>query len=70
MTPDLVTTEEASEILIVPAGAIAKWKHRGKITPVGLLRDRGVRGGQGAPLYRLDELRPLATAYHHRHDDE
>lgn len=69
MTPDLVTTEQAAFLLVVPPGVIAKWKHRGRITPVGLLRGRGVRGGQGVPLYRLEELRPLAAAYHARRND-
>lgn len=60
-----VTTEQAAAILDVPADLIAKWKHRGKVVPVGMLQGRG-RGGR-APLYRLDELRPLAEAYHARH---
>lgn len=57
-----VTTSEAAELLDVPADLIAKWKHRGKVVPVGMLAGQG-RGGQ-APLYRLDELRPLADRYH------
>lgn len=60
-----VTTEQAAAILDVPADRIARWKYDGKVVPVGMLRGRG-RGGQ-VPLYRLDELRPLADAYHARH---
>jgi hypothetical protein len=60
-----VTTAQAAALLDVPAGRIARWKYDGKIVPVGMLHGRG-RGGQ-VPLYRLDELRPLADAYHARH---
>lgn len=62
--PILVTTNQAAEILGVPASTISKWKHRELITPDGLLRGRG-RGGT-VPLYRLDLLRPLAESYHRR----
>lgn len=37
------------------------WKARGKVTPAGLVRGRG-RGGL-VPLYRLEDLRPLAVEY-------
>jgi phage terminase Nu1 subunit (DNA packaging protein) len=57
-----VTTDQAAELLDVPADLISKWKHRGKVTPVGMLQGRG-RGGR-VPVYRLDELRPLADRYH------
>lgn len=60
-----VTTDQAAALLEVPASVISKWRHRGKIVPVGMLAGRG-RGGQ-VPLYRLDELRPLAEAYRARH---
>lgn len=60
----LVTTEQAALILGVKAGTIAKWKHRHKVTPAGILHGRG-RGG-GVPLYHLEELRPLAQQYHRR----
>lgn len=53
------TTQEASRILGVPETLIAKWKHRRKITPAGYIRGRG----NNAPLYKLDEIRPLAEAY-------
>ncbi len=56
-----VTTTQAAEILGIPAALISKWKHRGKVMPVGMLHGQG-RGGQ-APLYRLDELQPLAAQY-------
>lgn len=59
-----VTTTEAAALLNVPADLIAKWKHRGKVAPVDALRGQG-RGGL-VPLYRLDELQPLADQYHHR----
>jgi hypothetical protein len=57
-----VTTREAAVLLDIPETVIAQWKHRGRVTPAGLLRGQG-RGGL-APLYRLDELRPLAAQYH------
>ncbi|HWJ09061.1 MAG TPA: hypothetical protein VNS46_06760 [Nocardioides sp.] len=57
-----VTTAEAADLLDVPADRIARWKYDGKIVPVGILRGRG-RGGQ-VPIYRLEELRPLAERYH------
>lgn len=65
MTNDqVVTTEQAAELLDVPNSTIRKWKTRGKAVPIGLLRGRG-RGGL-VPTYRLSELRPLAEAYHRR----
>lgn len=59
-----VTTSEAAAELDVPPGLIAKWKHRELATPAGLIPGPG-RGGQ-VPLWRLDELRPLAERYHAR----
>lgn len=61
---DLVTTEQAAALLNVKASTIASWKHRRKVTPAGILRGRG-RGG-GVPLYKLEELQPLAAAHHER----
>lgn len=55
------TTEQAAEALGVPAGAIRKWAHRRKITACGYLAAGAPRGA--IPLYRLDELRPLADRY-------
>lgn len=57
----LVTTAQAAELLGVPAARIAEWKHRGHVVPAGYLSGSG-RGGR-PPLYRLEELRPLAKAY-------
>lgn len=64
MTERHITTTEAAEALDVPASTIAMWKSRGRIAPVGLIRGPG-RGGL-VPLYRLEELQPLAAAYHQR----
>ncbi|WP_426243719.1 hypothetical protein [Nocardioides sp. LHG3406-4] len=58
----LVDTTEAADILAVPRDLIAKWKHRGLVTPVGLIPGRG----KGVPLYDLRELLPLAERYHQR----
>lgn len=57
-----VTTREAAALLDVPADLISKWKYRGRVAPVGMLKGPG-RGGH-VPVYRLDELRPLAARYH------
>lgn len=57
-----VTTEQAAELLDVPAVVISMWKYRGKITPIGVLHGRGRRGQ--VPIYRLEELKPLAERYH------
>ncbi len=54
------TTEQAAAELGVPRSLIAKWKHRQLVTPAGFAKGRG----RDAPLYRLDELRPLADRYH------
>lgn len=62
---DLATTSEAAELLNVPANRISAWRHRGLITPVGLIPGRSGRGS-GVALYDLAELRPLAERYHQR----
>lgn len=54
-----VTTEQAAAELDIPATLIAQWKHRERIVPVGYVRGRG----HDAPLYLIEELRPLAEAY-------
>jgi hypothetical protein len=54
-----VTTEEAAVRLDVPPNLIASWKYHKRAVPTGYTRDR-------APLYQLDELRPLAEQYHQR----
>lgn len=59
---DLVTTDEASARLGVPANVIASWNHHRRITPVGYLRGRG----PAAPQYRLAELVPLAEQWRAR----
>lgn len=58
----LWTTEEAAAELQVPASAVRVWKARGRVYPVDSMRGRG-RNAQ-APLYDLEELRPLAQKYH------
>lgn len=58
---DLLTTDEAAAELGVPAAAIRDWKTRGRVLPAGAIRGRG-RTGQ-TPLYRLEDLRPLAEKY-------
>lgn len=63
----LVTTGEAARELGVPADLISQWRHRRRVVPAGLLRGRG-RGGE-QPMYWLEELRPLAEAYHARRAD-
>lgn len=60
---ELVTTSEAAELLRVPPGRISAWRHRGLITPVGLIPGRSGRGS-GVALYDLKELLPLADRYH------
>ena len=59
----LVDTTQAADILQVDRHLIAKWKHRGIVTPVGMLPGRG----KGIPLYDLRDLQPLARRYHERH---
>lgn len=56
MTEPTYTTEQAARRLGIPAGRIAEWKHRGRVVPVGYLSG-------GAPLYALDELKPLADEW-------
>lgn len=61
-----VDTVEAAELLEVPPEAIRSWRKRERIAPVGY-RLGGGRGGR-TPLWRLEELRPLAAAYHARRE--
>lgn len=61
MTERLLTTADAARELGVEERVIRVWKARGKVVPAGLVRGRG-RGGL-VPLYRLEELRPLAEEY-------
>lgn len=57
----LVTAGQASELLDVPASTIRKWKERGDVVQADMVRSRG-RTGE-TPLYRLEDLRPLAERY-------
>lgn len=57
-----VTAEEAAALLDVPRARIDEWKHRGRIVPSGYVRGRG----PDAPLYRLEELRPLVEQWRRR----
>lgn len=59
-----VDTLEAAELLDVPPEAIRSWRKRQRIAPVGYRLGAG-QGGR-TPLWRLEELRPLAEAYHAR----
>lgn len=60
--PDAFTTEQAAAILDVPASLIALWKHRKRIMPCGYAAGRG----PVAPLYHLEELRPLVDEWRRR----
>ncbi|MCB9377106.1 MAG: hypothetical protein H6515_14720 [Microthrixaceae bacterium] len=60
----LYTTSEAAVLLKVPAGRIRRWRHDEKAMPTGVIRG-AVPGGE-IPLWTLNELRPLAEAYHLR----
>lgn len=66
----LWTTDQAAAELRVPAALIRKWRHSGKAMPSGVLR--AAAPGGYVLLWRLDELRDLATRYHQtrrrRHD--
>jgi hypothetical protein len=66
--PDaLHTTEQAAAALEVPARVIRVWAHRKKIAAADSLP--ALRpGGRSRPLYRLDQLLPLAERYHSRKD--
>lgn len=66
MTHDLrrYTAPEAAKRLNIPSARIAEWKARGKVNPVGYVPGVGVTRRQ--PLYRLEDLQPLADAYHAR----
>lgn len=63
---DLATTSQAAALLDVPAARISAWRHRGLVTPVGLIPGRSGQG-KGVALYDLEHLRPLADSYHARH---
>lgn len=64
--PDhLHTIEQASQALNVPAATISMWKKRELVMPADYLPEK-VRAGKQRPLFRLDELRPRAEAYHRR----
>lgn len=67
MTERLYTTRDAAAELDVPGARIRRWRHDGKVEIADSVRavGRGNRGGR-EPLYRLDDLRPLAEAYHAR----
>lgn len=60
----LHSAEQAARALDVPPALIRKWRHVGKVEPAGML-PAPVPGGL-QPMYRLDELQQLATAYHAR----
>lgn len=63
--PDaLHDAEQAGAALGVPARRIRVWAREGKIEPAGMVKAR-VPGGR-QPLYRLEEIRPLADAYRAR----
>jgi DNA-binding transcriptional MerR regulator len=66
VTTDLATTSQAAELLNVPAARISAWRHRGLVTPIGLIPGRSGQG-KGVALYDLEQLRPLADQYHARH---
>lgn len=59
MTERTYTAEQAAAELGVPRAIIDTWKNRELVTPAGFARGRG----RDAPLYLLDELRPLAERY-------
>lgn len=60
----LVTLLQAEELLDVPSATIRKWKQRGDVVQADAIPARG-RTGE-TPLFRLDELEPLAVRYHQR----
>lgn len=59
-----VTTTEAAGILGIPAARIRAWVARGRLVPVGIMPATG--HGRGENLYDLEQLEPLAAAYHQR----
>lgn len=59
---ETVTTSQAAAILAVPAGTIAVWKTRGRITPAGYVRPIG--RCPDVPVFWLSDLRPLADRHH------
>ena len=61
---DTLDAQRAAAELGVPVTAIYDWKHRGRVAPVGYIRGVG-RGGR-VPVYRLEELQPLAEEYRQR----
>jgi hypothetical protein len=58
----LVDATRAAELLGVPRGRIYAWKNSGDVTPAGLVPGTS-RSGM-VPMFKLDELRPLAERYH------
>ena len=58
----LHTTAQAAAALDVPEALIRKWQHRGRIAYADRLP--AAAPGGSIPLYRLEELRPLAERYH------
>jgi hypothetical protein len=65
MRTRLVTGRQAADLLDVPPKRVAVWIERGHVQPIGMLRGRS-RGGQGIPLFELDDFAELAGAYHRR----
>lgn len=60
----LYDTTTAAALLEVPAQRIYEWHHDRKVTEADTIPGRG-RSGR-APLWDLEDLRPLAEAYHRR----
>lgn len=63
--PDgLYSTSQAAEVLDVPPATIRRWHREHKVEEQGRVPSRGRRGSE--PLWRLQELQPMADAYHAR----
>lgn len=62
MADDLVDAGQAAALLGVPRGRIYAWKNSGDVTPAGLVPGTS-RSGM-VPMFKLDELQPLAERYH------
>ncbi len=60
--PPTYSANQAAALLEVPANTIRKWRRTGRAAAAGQLP---VPGGVEY-LFTLDELRPLAEAYHAR----
>ncbi|GAA1909282.1 hypothetical protein GCM10009737_08140 [Nocardioides lentus] len=60
-----LTYAEAAAELDVSESLIRSWKHRGLVVPVGI-QHLHQRGSREVPVFRIEELRPLADAYHQR----